>query len=110
MVKSVHDVSDGGLFAALVEGVLPRELGFDVRSNQGIRKDAWLFGESQSRIVVSVGAEQTAPFERFLTAEKVPFEALGAVTGGNLTIDGEDWGNVSGWKRTYETVLGNIMN
>ena len=110
MVKSVHDVSDGGLFAALVEGVLPRELGFDVRSNQGIRKDAWLFGESQSRIVVSVGAEQTAAFERFLTAEKVPFEALGAVTGGNLTIDGEDWGNVSGWKRTYETVLGNIMN
>lgn len=110
MVKSVHDVSDGGLFAALVEGVLPRELGFDLRSNQGIRKDAWLFGESQSRIVVSVGAEQTAAFERFLTAEKVPFEALGAVTGGNLTIDGEDWGNVSGWKRTYETVLENIMN
>ena len=109
MIRSAHDVSDGGIFAALVESAMPRELGFQVRSNTGIRRDAWLFGEAQSRIIVSVGAEQLEAFKRFLEAENAPFEVLGTVTGRKMNIDGEDWGNVSDWKRTYETVLENVM-
>ncbi len=110
LVSSVHDVSDGGIFTALVESAMPRGLGFDVRSNAGVRKDAWLFGEAQSRIIVSVPADEAGAFERFLSGEKAPFEALGTVSGEKLTVDGEDWGNVSDWKRTYDTVLENIMN
>ncbi len=110
LAGSAHDVSDGGIFAALVESAMPRGLGFDVRSNPGIRKDAWLFGEAQSRILVTVPAEQAGAFERFLSGEKAPFEALGTVSSGKITVDGEDWGNVSDWKRTYDTVLEKIMN
>lgn len=110
LVGSAHDVSDGGIFAALLESAMPRGLGFDVRSNRGIRRDAWLFGEAQSRILVTVPAEQAGAFERFLNGEKAPFEAPGIVSGGKITVDGEDWGNVSDWKRTYDTVLENIMN
>lgn len=110
LVESAHDVSDGGLFTALLEKAMPRELGFEVKSNPAVRKDAWLFGESQSRVIVTVRTEQAAAFERFLQAEKTPFEALGTVAGRNVVIDGEDWGNVSTWKRTYDTVLGRIMN
>ena len=109
-VSSAHDVSDGGVFAALVESAMPRGLGFDVHSSARIRKDAWLFGEAQSRILVTVPAEQAAAFERFLSDEKASFEALGTVSGGKITVDGEDWGNVSDWKRTYDTVLENFMN
>ncbi|MCW5923703.1 MAG: phosphoribosylformylglycinamidine synthase subunit PurL [Saprospiraceae bacterium] len=110
LVESAHDVSDGGLFTALLEKAMPRELGFEVKSNPAVRKDAWLFGESQSRVIVTVRTEQAAAFERFLQAEKTPFEALGTVAGRNVVIDGEDWGNVSTWKRTYDTVLGRMMN
>lgn len=109
LVESAHDVSDGGLFTALLEKSLPGGLGFEVKSNPNIRKDAWLFGEAQSRIIVTVRTEQVAAFERFLQAENAPFEALGSVVNQNVVIDGEDWGNVSDWKRTYDGVLKEFM-
>jgi len=109
LLQSAHDVSEGGVFVSLLESGMPRGLGFEVRSQAAIRKDAWLFGEAQSRVVVSVRTEQIDALERFLQAEKAPFETLGRVTGRNVLIDSEDWGNVSVWKRTYENVLEKIM-
>ena len=110
LLESAHDISDGGLFAALLESAMPGSLGFEVRSNTAVRKDAWLFGEAQSRIIVSVRTEQVEAFERFLQAENAPFELLGTVKSGSVQIDGENWGGVEDWKRTYSTVLENIMN
>lgn len=109
MLTSAHDVSDGGLFVALLESAMPRGLGFSVRSNAAVRKDAWLFGEAQSRVVVSVRTEQVEALERFLTSENQPFEVLGVVEGKNIRIDGEDWGGVSEWARTYDSLLSEIM-
>ncbi|MCE7925002.1 MAG: phosphoribosylformylglycinamidine synthase subunit PurL [Haliscomenobacteraceae bacterium CHB4] len=109
LVESAHDVSDGGLITALLESAMPRGLGFEVRSNPKVRKDAWLFGEAQSRVIVTVRTEQVAAFERFLKSGKTPFEALGTVAGRKVSVDGEDWGNVSAWKRTYDTVLEKMM-
>lgn len=65
LVVSAHDVSDGGVLANLVESAMPRGLGFEVTANPNIRKDAWLFGESQSRVIVSLPTEQSAELERF---------------------------------------------
>lgn len=110
LVESVHDVSDGGVFANLLESAMPRGLGFAVNSNPNIRKDAWLFGEAQSRVVVSVRTEQKAAFERFLQDENAVFELLGEVTGNTVVLDAENWGPVTDWKRTYDTVLSQIMN
>ncbi len=109
LINTAHDVSDGGVFTALLEAAMPRGLGFEVRSNANIRKDAWLFGEAQSRVLVCVRTEQFAAFSRFLQDEKIPHEAIGTVKGKNVVIDGENWGNVATWQRTYNTVLENIM-
>ena len=55
LIESAHDVSEGGLFVALAESAFKNNLGFDVVANDyRIRKDAYWFGESQSRVVVSV--------------------------------------------------------
>lgn len=110
LVQSVHDVSDGGVFANLIESAMPRGLGFAVNMKAGIRKDAWLFGESQSRVVVSVKAEQKADFERLLQSENAVFETLGEVKGNAVQFDGEHWGEVAEWKRTYDQLLTQIMN
>ncbi len=54
LVNSVHDISEGGLFVCLMECAMVGNLGFSVSSDQNVRKDAFLFGESQSRIIISV--------------------------------------------------------
>jgi phosphoribosylformylglycinamidine synthase len=110
LVESVHDVSDGGLFVALLESAMPGGLGFSVHSNPNIRKDAWLFGEAQSRVIVSVRTEQAAAFERFLQEQNQPFTAIGSVVGNDIQIDTENWGAVSEWKHTFDNRLSEIMN
>jgi phosphoribosylformylglycinamidine synthase len=109
-LQSAHDVSDGGAFVNLVESAMAGGLGFSIQTAKGIRKDAWLFGEAQSRVIVSVRTEQVDQFERFLQAENTPFEAIGRVGGQTITVDGADWGAVSTWKRTYDTTLDKIMH
>ena len=104
-IVSAHDVSDGGVFTALIEAGMPRTLGFEVETNPDVRKDSWLFGEAQSRVIVSVKTSQQAKFERFLQKENQSWELLGNVHGDRVVIDGEDWGTVSEWKTQFEAVL-----
>ncbi|MBO9640286.1 MAG: phosphoribosylformylglycinamidine synthase subunit PurL [Siphonobacter aquaeclarae] len=89
-VASVHDVSDGGLFTALAEAAIWNNLGFAVESDREFRKDAFLFGESQSRVVVSVKPAQQAAFEHLLLDSNASFSLLGKVTAGGLTVDGAE--------------------
>jgi phosphoribosylformylglycinamidine synthase len=109
LLQSAHDISDGGVFANLLESAMPRGLGFDVKANPAVRKDAWLFGEAQSRVVVSVATEQVEAFERFLHSEGAAFERVGFVKGHSVVVDGEDWGQVSDWQAAHEGVLSKAM-
>ena len=109
LVKSAHDVSEGGLFVALMESAMPRSLGFEVRSQAPLRRDAWLFGEAQSRVVVSAAPERAGALEDFLMEKQLPFCCLGKVKGSRVFIDGEDWGDVNTWKTVYERRLEEIM-
>ena len=50
LVQSVHDISEGGLFITLLESAMTDNFGFDVIMPAGFRKDAYWFGEAQSRV------------------------------------------------------------
>ena len=91
MIRSAHDISEGGLFVTLCESGFNRELGFSVITNNGFRKDAWLFGEAQSRVLVSVELTKVNEFEKFLG--NFPFEKIGVVTAGEVVIDGRFLGH-----------------
>ncbi|MBI1287647.1 MAG: phosphoribosylformylglycinamidine synthase subunit PurL [Flavobacteriales bacterium] len=109
-VKSVHDVSDGGLFVTLFESAMPNGFGFEIETDDEIRKDAFLFGESQSRAVVSVSPEDQEQFVEMMTASGVDFTLLGTVTSDNkMTIDGDEFGHVSEASKTYNSVLAQKM-
>jgi len=110
LVLSAHDVSDGGLFIALLESAMPNKLGFDIRTDGSVRKDAFLFGESQSRIVVSVSDEMLEGFDTFLKQAETPYSSLGNVYSGNLLIDNEEFGNIESWNKIYEGALPEKMN
>ncbi len=109
LVRSAHDVSDGGLFIALLESAMPNSLGFSIETDFDCRADAFLFGESQSRILVSVSPEQIDAFVEFLAASDVEFANLGVVTDGELLIDDSSFGNIADAKNRYENALGELM-
>jgi phosphoribosylformylglycinamidine synthase len=110
LVASANDVSDGGLFVALAESAMPSNLGFDITTNRAYRKDAFLFGESQSRIIVTVKPAQKTEFEKALQATKIDFEYLGKVTTGNFVIDGENYIEVQEAKNKYDNALANYLS
>lgn len=109
LVRSAHDVSLGGLFVALVECCLPNNLGFDITSPAEVRTDAFLFGESQSRIVVSVSENAETPFIDFMIEQQFPFSALGHVTKQELRIDDSSFGFITDYARDFENALGKLM-
>jgi phosphoribosylformylglycinamidine synthase subunit PurL len=108
IILSAHDVSEGGLFVALCESGFSRELGFSVQTAAGIRKDACLFGEGQSRVVVTVELDKVKEFEASLAG--IPFQQLGVVTGGELVVDGDFWGSIDWWSEKYDTALENYLS
>ena len=109
MIRSAHDVSEGGLYITLVESAIPRELGFDITCPAEIRQDAFLFGEAQSRIVVSVNMKQETEFIDYMMDLNLPFSALGHVTKGEIRIDDSSFGFIIDVKRNYMTSLEQII-
>ncbi len=108
LILSAHDVSEGGLFIALVESSFHKDLGFDVvASDFSIRKDGYWFGEAQSRVVVTVDEKNEAAFKTFLGAH--PHEELGVVTDGSVEVDGQDWGTIASWKHSYNTAIEKLL-
>ncbi|MBK7474501.1 MAG: phosphoribosylformylglycinamidine synthase subunit PurL [Haliscomenobacter sp.] len=101
LIASAHDVSEGGLFATLVESAIASKLGFEVESDQNFRKDAYWFGESQSRVVVSVSPQKEDELVNYLNTHNVPFTRLGEVKGESVVIDDEDFGIVQEWEQVY---------
>ncbi len=110
LINAAHDCADGGLFVTLAEMGFVNNIGFDVTTDSEIRKDAFLFGETQSRIVVSVTEENKEAFIEFMAETETPYSLLGETTGKNVTVDGEDWGSLEGMKTTYNNSLGNHLN
>ena len=109
LVSSAHDISMGGLFVTLVECALPGSLGFDITSPAEIRGDAFLFGESQSRVVVSVSSEQETDFLDYMMETGIHFSALGHVTKEELRIDDVSFGFIADYARDFENALEQLL-
>jgi phosphoribosylformylglycinamidine synthase subunit PurL len=104
LIESAHDVAEGGLFITLSECGFHRILGFTVHNQDpSIRRDAYWFGESQSRVVVSVKREKTEAFKKAM--QGISLEQLGEVASSNIQIDGENWGGIREWKHAYDTAI-----
>ena len=110
LIISAHDVSDGGLFITLLESSMANDLGFSINSADNIRKDAFLFGESPSRVVVSIDNSNKQAFEDLLSKHKTSFHLIGTVTEGDLLVDGELFGHVSTYKQKFDSSLTKKMS
>jgi phosphoribosylformylglycinamidine synthase len=102
LIVSAHSVDEGGLFFNLVASAMPLGFGFDITSPAEVRKDAFLFGESQSRIVVSVSMENEDDFIDAMMEYGLSFSTLGHVTKGELRIDDIPFGFVDDYKTDFQ--------
>jgi phosphoribosylformylglycinamidine synthase len=62
-----------------------------------------LFGEAQSRVVVTVKSSKTELFQKSIPG--ATFEKLGVVTAGELRVDGETWDHIADFKYLYDTAI-----
>ena len=88
LLESAHDCADGGLAVALAESCIAGRTGFLGTVEVSGRWDAALFGETQSRIVVSLAADALPDFEGLAAEEGVPWVRLGTTGGESLAFPG----------------------
>jgi phosphoribosylformylglycinamidine synthase len=110
LVMSMHDVSDGGLWISLLESALPRNLGFSVTAADGIRRDAFWFGEGQSRAVISIDPTEQYALEQCLDRLGLPYLSLGSVTQGSITIDDVHYPDIEHFAKLYQRSLESMMH
>lgn len=82
LINSAHDISDGGLAVALCEALFDEDLSFgaNIEIETDIRPDALLFGESQSRVIISADAENAKKILDLAKENDVPASLIGEVT------------------------------
>ena len=111
IIESAHDVSEGGLFIAMLESAMCRNFGFELYTSGEIRLDSFLFGEGQGRVVVTVKAGKENDFIDMLNISNVPCCAVGSVRAdGVIMVDEEVFGKVSDFKTVYDNAIGDVLD
>lgn len=104
-VQSAHDISEGGIFISLLESAMYSNLGFELTTDANLRKDAYLFGEGQSRVAISCHPQDLAAVEDHLKAANQAYSIIGKVNDGKVMVDGEFYGMTAEFKETYDTSI-----
>ncbi|MCC5920429.1 MAG: phosphoribosylformylglycinamidine synthase subunit PurL [Cyclobacteriaceae bacterium] len=110
-IQSAHDLADGGLFIALAESAMSKGLGFDIKTEADFRKDAYLFGEAQGRVLLSCKASDEAHLSGFLKEKGLRVVTLGEVSDcGKYLIDGEAITHHEEAKELYDNCFAKFLD
>lgn len=110
VIESAHDLSEGGLFIAMLESAMWRGFGFDIYTSGEVRLDSFLFGESQSRVVVTIRNGREDDMLSRLKEYGVACCAVGMVReDGMVCVDEEVFGKIADYRQSYDTALENVL-
>jgi phosphoribosylformylglycinamidine synthase len=90
MIKSCHDLSEGGLAIGLAECCISnrdKQLGCKAHLDTDLRKDIALFSESQSRFIISFDPTKKIEIQNRLDEMEIDYKVIGLVAGTRLIID-----------------------
>ena len=110
LIISAHDLSDGGLFISLLESAMVNKKGFKIKCSNSLRKDAFLFGESPTRVIVSVKPSLKNEFETYMNLQTTNYLLLGEVIDNNILIDDINFGLTSDFSEIYNNSLSKKLN
>lgn len=96
-LRSIHDVSDGGLLVAIAECLIARGLGASLLPVETGTEWEFFFGEGFHSFVLSAPETETAKLEAEWRAFDLPFKRLGSVTG-SMKLE------VSGWSVPVDSI------
>ena len=104
VLRCAHDVSDGGLLIALAESALYGGRGLRCPGIVGpISREAFYFGESQGRIVVSVAPRRVPELQKLMTTHHVPLHAIGVVGGEEFQVGSDIRLSLDTLRQAWET-------
>ncbi|MBD3234019.1 MAG: phosphoribosylformylglycinamidine synthase subunit PurL [candidate division Zixibacteria bacterium] len=112
LVKSAHDISEGGLAVALAECCIGRPenpIGCDIDFIDRRRQDKLLFSEAPSRVIVSCSEENIEEMERLAHKSKIPLQLIGTVGGKRMQINDRISIPVTKLQKEYESGLPRLM-
>lgn len=92
LIHSAHDVSEGGLAVALAECCMAgvgKKFGAKVKIDYSYRPDLELFGEDQSRIIISASEMVMERIKLIAKEHSIPLKRIGIVGGSVFTIEGD---------------------
>jgi len=106
---SAQDVSDGGLAVALAECCFCNRIGAEITLDSSIRPDSLLFGESQSRVIITALPKSRGRVEELARRHHVPIKRIGITGGANLKIN--DWidAPIEKLRKIYEEAIPKLM-
>jgi len=110
MIISAHDISNGGLFITLLESAMVNNKGFNINCSDLIRKDAFLFGEAPSRVVISVKSSEKGNFQEAMKSYSTEYNLIGNVIDHNIIVDDINFGSTAEFKNIYDNSLSNSLN
>jgi len=87
LIKSSHDISEGGFAAALVESAIAGKKGAKISLQTSLREDIELFSESHSRALITASPEKVDEVLKIAYEYQVPAQKVGVVEGKDIVID-----------------------
>jgi phosphoribosylformylglycinamidine synthase subunit PurL len=106
VIRCAHDVSDGGLLIALAESALYGGRGLRCPSIVGsVSREAFYFGESQGRIIVSVAPRRVPELQKLMSNHHIPLYAVGVVGGEDFQVGSDIRISLDSLRQAWETAF-----
>lgn len=90
VIRSAHDTSEGGLAITLAECCIidrTRPIGASIKLEMNNRPDFVLFGEDQSRVVVTCAHENRDKLESLALRKEIPMQFIGETGGDQFRVN-----------------------
>ena len=109
LIRTCHDISEGGILIALAELALNSKIGALIKVPDNIPGE-WWFSEAQARYIVTIPKKQKIMLEKQAEIENIPLLNAGIVKGNTLQISKEMSISLSELKKYHESWLPNYIN
>ncbi|MDP2698360.1 phosphoribosylformylglycinamidine synthase subunit PurL [Thalassospira sp.] len=108
VIRTCHDISDGGLMVAVAEMCLAANIGADLHLPEKGNEIAWLFGEDQGRYIVAT-RDPDSVLNAAITAN-VPAAIIGQAGGNVISVEGKDAVSLADLRKAHEDWLPSMMD